>query len=83
MNWKTVELMAKSLSSAQAENPPVQIQFYYTLKETANYLGRDIAQVRVFLVEHSVPYYRIGKTKSYLLPEVIEAVNKTRWRDPS
>ena len=78
MNWNTIEKIAKSMSTPQDGKP--QTQFYFKLCELARMMGVDQGLAREFLIEHSVPHYRIGKTKSYLLPEVQDAIDKTRWK---
>ena len=81
MKWQTIERIAKSIATGPDERPPAQKQFYLSLPEVATIFGCGRQCALAFLSEHSVPYYRIGSNKSYLLPEIIEAVETTRWRD--
>ena len=70
MNWRLIEGLAKNTEK----------QWYVNQKEVAVILGRTRQVAAAFLAEHSVPFYRVGKAKSYFLPEVLEAVEKTRWK---
>lgn len=71
MNQKALEQIAK--------NPGKQ--WYYKLSEIANILGLNRDLVANFLSENSVQYYCCSKAKMYFLPDVLEAVEKTRWQD--
>ena len=70
MNMTMIERIAK--------NPDKQ--WYVNQKEVACILGCHRTYAAAFLVEQSVPYYRLGKTKKYFLPEVLEAAEKRRWK---
>lgn len=70
MNWHTIEQIAKNTEK----------QWYLNQKEVADMLGCSRQTARAFLSEKNVPYYRIGKEKSYFLPELLEAIEKTRWK---
>ena len=78
MNWKTIENVAKSMASGATTATK---QFYYNTSEIAALLGSNPKYVTAFLIEKSVPYYCVGKSKIYFLPEVLEAVEGTRWTD--
>ena len=80
MNWKTIEQIAKSLATGPDEKPPTQKQFYLNQTEVSTLLGCGRQCATAFLSTHSVPYYCIGKAKIYFLPELLEAVEKTRWK---
>ena len=80
MKWKTIEQIAKSLATGPDEKPPTQKQFYLNLTEAATMLGCQPKLARAFFTERSVPYYKLNKSKSYFLPEVLEAVERTRWK---
>lgn len=71
MNMATVEQIAK--------NP--NTQWYLNLNQTAALLGCSVRIATIFLHEHSIPYYRIGKSKSYFLGDIIAEIEKTRWKD--
>lgn len=72
MEWKTIERVAKNTDK----------KWYLYQKDVAVLLGCTRQKAAAFLEEQSVPYYRIGNSKSYFLPEVLEAVEKTRWKLP-
>ena len=72
MNMKTIEQVAASAATGQ--------KWYLRQCEVARLMGVDRNTASTFLIEHSVPYYRISKEKSYFLPEVLEAVEKTHWK---
>jgi hypothetical protein len=55
--------------------------WYLNLTGAAKFLGCGRHLAAQFLAEKNVPYYRVGKSKKYFLPHVIEAVEKTKWRD--
>lgn len=76
MKWKEVEQIAKSLAGDQKK------QFYLNQAEVSRLLGRDPRITGEFLLDAGVPYYLIGRAKMYFLPEILEAVEKTRWRTP-
>lgn len=71
MNLKTMDTIAKNPNK----------QWYLNLNEVAVVLGRTRQYTAAFLIEHSVPFYRIGKAKSYFLPEVTEAIERNRWKN--
>ena len=50
------------------------------LNEVAERVGCSRGYASEFLKAHSVPYYRLGKKKLYLIWEVLEALEKTRWK---
>lgn len=72
MDLKTIEQLAK--------HP--DLQWTLTQAEVAKRLGRCRQYTASFLEEHSVPFYRVGKEKTYLIWDVLEAIEKTRWKDP-
>lgn len=69
MNWMTIEKIA--------ENPDKQM--YYNQSEVTKIQGFDRHQAAYFLAEQSVPFYRLRRAKVYFLPEVLEAVEGTKW----
>jgi len=71
MDFKTMEQLAK--------HPDLQWAINQT--EVAKRLGCSRQLAGEFLRENSVPFYRIGQKKMYLVWEVIDAIEKTRWRD--
>lgn len=71
MDWKTIEEIAKNPNE----------RWLFKQKEVAVLLGCTRQLAAAFLQENSVPYYRIGREKKYFLPEVLDAVKKTRWSD--
>lgn len=70
MDAKTAELLAKHQ----------EIQWTLSQGEVARRLGCSRQSAATFLEEHAVPFYRIGQKKLYLAWEVLEAVEKTRWK---
>ena len=70
MDFKSIEQLAK--------HPGIQ----WTLNqgEVAARLGCTRQFAAEFLEESSVPFYRVGKKKLYLVWEVMEALERTRWK---
>ena len=75
MTLKEKNIAAKCL----IETP--EFQLFYNLKGVSKVLGTSPRSVASFLIRERVPHYRISKGKVYYLPEVLDAVNKTRWKD--
>ena len=73
MDWKTIEQIAKNSDK----------KWVYAQAEVADLLSIDRHEAARFLQEQSVPYYRIGERKKYFLPEILEAVERTRWKEAS
>ena len=71
MNWKLVENIAKNTDK----------KWYLNQGEVAVILGKTSPYAGAFLSQYGVPFYRIGKEKKFFLPEVIEAIEKTRWKE--
>ena len=72
MNAKTIAQIA--------QNP--ETKWYYNQKEAAALLGCSRQTAAVFLSEAAVPYHRIdGKSKTYFLGDILEAVERVRWKD--
>ena len=69
MNWKAIEHVVQNKEQ----------QWYVNQKQVAALMGCGRQRTAGFLMEQSVPFYRIGRDKVYFLPEVLEAVEKTRW----
>ena len=80
MRWQIIEQMARSLAPEE-DKPAKQKQFFFSVSELAVLLGVGNDIVRAFLCDASVPHYTLSKTKLYFLPEVLEAVERTRWKD--
>jgi len=74
MQWRYIEQMAKCASPEKGKP-----QFYFTIQELTQMLGANRNKVAAFLRDAGVPHYAIGRGKTYFLPEVIEAVEATRW----
>ena len=55
-------------------------KWYCNITETARIIGCNRMMAAAFLAEKGVAHHRIGKSKSYFLPDVIEAAEKTKWR---
>jgi len=76
MNWKTIEAIARSHSP-----DPRKPQYYYKIADLSAIIGVDRNDVPAFLHEHRVPPYSVSRAKIYFLPDVLEAIDGTRWRD--
>lgn len=70
MNWAAVEKVLEYKDK----------QWYHNLTGVARMIGYDRKQTAAFLRENSVPFYKVGKAKIYFLPEVLEAIDNTRWK---
>jgi len=57
------------------------LQWMLSQGEVARRIGCSRQYAADFLERQAVPFYRIGKKKMYLLWEVIEAIEKTRWKE--
>jgi len=77
MKWDTIEHIAKSMKSS---DDTATKQFYYSVTELAAMLGSTPKSVTAFLHEKCVPHYRPNRAKLYFLPEVLEEIEKTRWK---
>ena len=55
-------------------------QLMFNMTELARIFGRDRQSFKTFLKEQDVPGYLIGRSKSYCLPEVVEAINGVKWK---
>jgi len=73
MNFKTMEQIAK--------HP--DLPWMLSLSEASRRAGYSRQVMAEFLNAQSVPYYRVGKEKKYFLWEVLEAIEKTRWKESS
>ena len=71
INLKTMEMVAENTKK----------QWYLLQSEIAVVLGITRQSAGKFLRKHSVPYYGIGKSKKFFLPDVLTIVEKTRWKD--
>ena len=59
-----------------------EIKWYYNQKDIAILLGCTRQKAAEFLIMNSVPYYSVtGKSKSYFLPDILEAIEKTKWKN--
>ena len=56
-------------------------QLMFNITELGRIFGRDAQRFKTFLKEQDVPAYLIGRSKSYCLPEVVEAVNGVRHKE--
>ncbi len=74
MKWEYIEKIARSLS--EPGKPP---RFYVKIHEVADILGCDRGTASQFLARHKVPYERISRDKKFFLPDVMEAVEGTKW----
>jgi hypothetical protein len=57
--------------------------WYVTVSQAAKLLGRADWRVGEFLRDANVPFYTIGRSKSFFLPDVIAAIEKTKWGIPT
>ena len=72
MNIKSIEQVAKNSTT----------KWYYNKKDISVLLGCTRQKAAEFLKINSVPYYNItGRAKSYFLPDVLEAIEKTKWKN--
>lgn len=71
--------MTKADVELIAKNPDQQ--WFRNISEVAKILGRDRHDVSAFLKQNAVPHYRIGKAKMYFLRDVLDAVDRTRWKN--
>jgi len=72
VNIKSIEQVAKNSAT----------KWYYTQKDISVLLGCTRQKAAEFLIVNSVPYYSMtGKAKSYFLPDVLEAIEKTKWKN--
>jgi len=71
MNMATVKMVA--------ENPDKQ--WYINQGKVARILGYNRKLVAGFLKDNNIPFYRIGREKKYFLPEVMAAVEKSKWAE--
>jgi hypothetical protein len=69
MNLKTAEMVAKDVSK----------RWYLSITAAAAVMGVSRQRAARFLTEHAVPYRVIGKAKVYFLPEILDAVDSTKW----
>ena len=69
MNFKTIERVAQNSNK----------KWYLSQMDVAVLIGRSRQYTAVFLEECAIPFYRIGRAKLYFLPEILEAIEKTRW----
>ncbi len=70
MNMATLEQLSK--------HP--DLQWMLTQTEVARRLGCSRQHAAVFLDEHSVPHHRVGNKKMYAIWDVMEALEKTKWK---
>ena len=70
MNWKTIEQIAQNTDK----------KWYLNQKEVAIFLGCTRQMAAQFLTERSVPPHYPTKRAVYFLPEIIEALERSRWK---
>ena len=70
MNMKTVTEIAG--------NP--KKQWYFNQTELQIILGIGKTKFSDFIKSNPIPFYSIGKAKSYFLPDVLEAIEQTKWK---
>ena len=63
---------------AQADNP----RDFFKQGDIAKKLNMERHSCAEFLKAARVPFYTIGKSKLYCYEEVLEAVNKMKWKQP-
>ena len=54
--------------------------WYLLQSEVAVVLGITRQSAAEFLIKNSIPHYLIGKSKKYLLNDIVETVEKSRWK---
>ena len=62
-----------------AENPGKQ--WYLSQSEICRLLGYSKKYVAAFLREHAIPFYCPIREKRYFLPDVLDAIEKTKWKE--
>jgi hypothetical protein len=55
-------------------------QLFLNLTDTANLFGLRPEKMRQHIIEYCVPYYRPVREKMYCVLEVLESIQKTRWK---
>ena len=70
ISLKTMEMIAENSNK----------KWYLLQSEVAVVLGMTRQSTAEFLIKNSVTYYGIGKSKKYFLPDIIEAIEKKRWK---
>lgn len=72
MDMKTINQIIKNYDG----------QLYLNQKETAILIGCTRQKAAEFLIMNAVPYYCLtGKSKVYFLPELLEAIDRTKHKD--
>ena len=81
MEWRRMEAIAKSLTP-EGDRLNGVVQWHYNITVLAKSFGGYRPEIMsAFLNERSVPHYCIGKNKMFFLPEVLEAIEGTRWAE--
>lgn len=70
--------MTKKQIEEISKNP--DHQWVYIQKEVASLLRCTRQEAAVFLDAQSVPYYKTGRVKKYFLPDIIDALERTRYK---
>ena len=78
LSW--IEVKNVNLKSLESIARNTNKTWYLLQSEVAVVLGITRQSAAIFLNEQSVPFYTIGKSKKYLLPDVIDAVERNRWK---
>ena len=70
MNMKHIETVAADTGKA----------WFLGVGEVARVLGVGRNTAAQFLRDNALPYRKVANAKKYFLPEVLEALDKTKWR---
>jgi hypothetical protein len=78
MEWTKKENMAKS-NTPEKDRMAGAVRWYYSVAQLARIFGKHRSVMTAFLIELRVPSFSYGKSKTYHLSDVIDAIEKTRW----